>query len=136
MSDGNKKRAKVTRCTDLKVWRRSHRLLLDVLTDLEKRLFLDVLSNLEHLPSKRQAAIRDQVIRSLGSVGANIAEGFQRSQAKYRSSLDIAQGEAREAEKWLREARDARCLDCHAAALRIRESMEIQKMLHGLLRSS
>ena len=115
---------KVMHFTDLEVWRRSH------------RLFLDVLADVEHLPRTRAAAVvSDQVIRSIGSIGANIAEGFNRSQRKYLSSLDIALGEASEAENWLYKARDAHFIDCDTAATRIRESIEIQKMINGLVRS-
>ena len=43
----------------------------------------------------------DQIVRSLGSAGANIAESFNRSKAKFLNSLDIALGEANETENWL-----------------------------------
>ena len=120
----NRKQAKVTRFTDLEVWRRSH------------QLFLDLLADLEHLPNTRPAAaLTDQIIRSIGSIGANIAEGFNRSQKKYLSSLDIAVGEAAEAENWLYKARDAHFIDRDTAAARIRETIEVQKMINGLIRS-
>jgi len=119
-----RKSAKVRHFTDLEVWRRSH------------RLFLDVLADLEHLPHTRAAAaLADQIVRSLGSIGANIAEGFNRSQRKYLSGLDIASGEAAEAENWLYKVRDAGFIDPDTAASRIRESIEVQKMLNGLARS-
>lgn len=73
--------------TDLDVWRRSH------------QLFLDLLKDVDPLPQKRGVVIlTDQTLRSVGSVGANIAKGFNRSQKKYLNSLEIAQGEATEAE--------------------------------------
>ena len=123
MSD-DRNLAKVTHFTDLEVWRRSH------------QLFLDVLCDFEHLPNTRAVAIvMDQVIRSIGSIGANIAEGFNRSQRKYLSSLDIAGGEASETENWLYKARDAHFMDREVAVVRIRESIEIQKMINGLIRS-
>lgn len=69
----------VQRFTDLEVWRKSH------------ELFLQVLFDLDALPNTRAAAIlSDQSIRSLGSMGGNIAEGFNRSKAKYLNCLDIA----------------------------------------------
>jgi four helix bundle protein len=95
-----------------------------------------LLVDLEHLPHTRAAAVlADQTVRSLGSIGANIAEGFNRSQRKYLSSLDIASGEAAEAENWLYKVRDAGFMDSDTAAARVRESIEIQKMLSGLMRS-
>ena len=51
--------------TDLKVWRKAHELFLGVLKDVEK------------FPRIRGAGVvADQIIRSVGSIGANIAEGF------------------------------------------------------------
>ena len=86
---------KVRHFTDLEVWRRSHALFLEVFRDLDK------------LPrSRATAALTDQIVRSLGSVGANLAEGFNRSKAKYLASLDVALGEANEAENWLYKLRD------------------------------
>lgn len=110
--------------TDLEVWRRSHQLFLDLLLDLDP------------LPSKRSVAVlSDQIIRSCGSIGANIAEGFNRSKKKYLSALDIAVGEAAELENWLYKLRDAGFITKDPANKRILESIEIQKMLHGLIRA-
>ena len=68
---GENRKPVVKHFTDLEVWRRSHQLFLDLVVDLE------------HLPNTRPAAVvADQVIRSIGSIGANIAEGFNRSQKK------------------------------------------------------
>ena len=110
--------------TDLEVWRRSH------------QLFLDLLDDLDPLPQKRSVAIlTDQILRSVGSVGANIAEGFNRSKKKYLSALDIALGEANEAENWLYKFRDAKFVEHDTGNARIRECIEISKMLNGLTRS-
>lgn len=115
---------KVKRFTDLDVWRRSHELFLKLLFDLEK------------LPHTRVASIlTDQSIRSLGSVGANIAEGFNRSKAKYLNCLDIAIGEANEAENWLYKLRDSKLVTRDTANAHVAELIEIQKMLSGLYRS-
>ena len=110
--------------TDLEVWRRSH------------QLFLDLLNDLDPLPQKRSVAIlTDQILRSVASVGANIAEGFNRSKKKYLNCLDIALGEANEAENWLYKLRDGSFVASEAANKRIRECIEIAKMLNGLIRS-
>ena len=78
MSAEKQKRA-VKHFTDLEVWRSSH------------QLFLDLVEDLDPLPQKRSVAIlTDQILRSVGSVGANISEGFNRSKKKYLNSLDIA----------------------------------------------
>ena len=115
----------VRRFTDLNVWRKSH------------ALFLDVLKDLDSLPRSRAAAVlTDQLIRSLGSIGANIAEGFNRSRAKYLNCLDIALGEANEAENWLYKRRDSELFTRDRANRHIAEIIEVQKMLAGLIRSN
>ena len=119
-----KRNRKVEHFTDLEVWRRSH------------QLFLDLLGDLDPLPQKRSVAIlTDQILRSVGSIGANIAEGFNRSRKKYLNSLDIAVGEAAELENWLYKLPDAGFVDQEPGNGRVRESIEIQKMLFGLMRS-
>lgn len=77
------------------------------------------------LPHDRPAdIIGAQVLRSAGSVPANIAEGFGRySQASYRSHLSIARGSLFETESWIDllyrggyisdESRVALLNDCH-----------------------
>jgi four helix bundle protein len=117
-------RGKVQRFTDLDVWRRSH------------ELFLHLLFDLETLPNTRVATIlTDQGVRALGSVGANIAEGFNRSKAKYLNCLDIGLGEANETENWLYKLRDAKLLAREKANAHVVEIIQIQKMLSGLHRS-
>ncbi len=115
---------KVNHFTDLEVWRRSH------------QLFLAVLKGLDELPrSRAAAALTDQIVRSLGSIGANIAEGFNRSKPKYLNALDIALGEANESENWLYKLRDAGYVSPPTAKLHIAECIEIEKMLGALIRS-
>ena len=117
-------RGKVRRFTDLEVWRKSH------------DLFLRLLFDLEALPGTRVAQIlTDQSVRSLGSVGANVAEGFNRSKAKYLNCLDIGLGEANETENWLYKLRDAKLLARDQANAHIVEIIQIQKMLSALHRS-
>jgi four helix bundle protein len=117
-------RGKVKRFTDLEVWRKAH------------DLFLQLLFDLESLPNTRAAAIlTDQSVRSLGSIGANIAEGFNRSKAKYLNCLDIALGEANETENWLYKLRDSNLLTRERANGHVAETIQIEKML-AALRSS
>ena len=123
MPEKERKR-EVKHFTDLEVWRRSH------------QLFLDLVEDLDPLPQRRSVAIlMDQILRSIGSVGANISEGFNRSKKKYLNSLDIALGEANEAENWLYKLRDAKFVERETGNTRIREIIEISKMLNGLRRS-
>jgi four helix bundle protein len=55
------------------------------------------------LPRERTAdVIGTQLMRSIGSVPANIAEGYGRySQAAYRSHLSIARGSLFESQSWI-----------------------------------
>jgi four helix bundle protein len=124
MAGGAKLDRRIARFTDLEVWRKSHELFLAVLVDLEK------------LPKTRAASILvDQTIRALGSIGANLAEGFNRSRAKYLNSIDIALGEANESENWLYKIRDAKFLPAAQVNERIAQIIPIQRMLAALHRS-
>jgi four helix bundle protein len=120
----NQRPDRVQRFTDLEVWRRSH------------ELFLRLLFDLESLPNTRVATIlTDQSVRSLGSVGANIAEGFNRSKAKYLNCLDIAIGEANETENWIYKLRDSKLLPHEESNAHVAETIQIEKMLAALHRS-
>jgi four helix bundle protein len=120
----SQRRDKIQRFTDLEVWRKSHELFLHLIVDLE------------HLPHTRiGAALTDQVIRSTGSIGANIAEGFNRSKAKYLNCLDIALGEANETENWLYKLRDSKLLVRERANAHVVETVQVEKMLSALHRS-
>lgn len=117
-------RGKIEHFTDLDVWRRAH------------RLFLAVLGDMEQVPRSRVSDILlDQTVRSIGSIGANVSEGFNRSKAKFLNSLHIALGEANETENWLYKMRDACYLSKQQANKHVRECIAIQKMLNGLIRS-
>jgi four helix bundle protein len=69
-------------------------------------------------------AVGRQLVRSSGSISANVAEGFGRfSQAAYRSHLSVARGSTFESESWLdllirrsyisKEQGDRLISDCH-----------------------
>jgi len=121
-SDLAKKR--VSHFTDFLVWQKAHNLFLGMIEDVDK------------FPRKRGAdVVADQILRCIGSISANIAEGFNRSTKKFLSALDIALGETNEAENWLYKIRDARILDTQSCNLRIEQTKEIGRMLNGLKRS-
>ncbi|MFW6189251.1 MAG: four helix bundle protein [Planctomycetota bacterium] len=107
--------------TDLRVWRMAHRLFLDLCGDLG-----------EGGGSLPGSVIAEQLLRSVGSVGANIAEGSNRTQRKFANSLDIALGEANETQNWLYKPRDAEVLPEEAASPHIRTVLDIEKMLASL----
>jgi len=115
---------RIRRFTDLEVWRKSH------------QLFIEVFKEVQRIPGRRGAdALSNQLIRSMGSIGANIAEGFNRSRKKYLNSLDIALGEAAEAENWLYKLRDTELLPRQTVNAYVVRVVEIQKMLHGLIQA-
>lgn len=110
---------------DLVVWQRSHRLFLDVVRDIEsfeKKVVLRI--------------IIDQIIRSLGSISANIAEGFNsRTTKQYLSFLDIARRSAAESENWFYKLRDLGYLQKETSETRINKCQELNRMLYGLMKS-
>jgi len=76
---------------DLKFWQTS------------KKTSIFVVQLIRKLPNERIAwIISDQVLRSVFSIGANIAEGFGKYKGKeYPRYLQMALGSARETEYWL-----------------------------------
>jgi four helix bundle protein len=111
----------VRRFTDLDVWREAHQLFVDLYADLE----------LVHQDPCAET-IAAQLMRSTGSVSANIAEGFNRSQKRFVNSLDIALGEANEAESWLYKLRDVGLVDGEIARSRLKAVIHVQRMLTSL----
>ena len=109
--------------TDLKVWRKAHALFVSVLSDV--KVFA---------PGRPVEVIAEQLVRSLGSVCANIAEGFNRSQKRFVNCLDIALGEANEAENWLYKVRDGELIERETAVMRLRAIVEVEKMIASLKR--
>jgi four helix bundle protein len=58
------------------------------------------------MQDKRTVALADQLYRSLGSISANIAEGYSRSSGKDRARFyEYALGSARESRDWYYKAR-------------------------------
>ncbi len=110
---------------DLMVWQRSHQLFLDVVRDIES--------------FKKDVVLRiiiDQIIRSIGSISSNIAEGFNsRTTKQYLSFLDIVRRSAAESENWFYKLRDIGQLEQDKAETRINECVKINKMLYGLMNS-
>jgi four helix bundle protein len=110
---------------DLMVWQRSHQFFLDIVRDMES--------------FKKDVALKiilDQIIRSIGSISSNIAEGFNsRTTRQYLSFLDIARRSAAESENWFFKLRDIGHLERDKAEPRINECVETNKMLYGLVNS-
>jgi four helix bundle protein len=110
---------------DMVVWQRSHQLFLDIVKDVEQ-FYKNAISRV----------IVDQIIRSIGSISSNIAEGFNALTTKqYISYLDIARRSAAESENWFYKLRDIGYLPQDVADARIKECVEISRMLYGLMNS-
>ena len=113
---------KIKHFTDLQIWQRSH------------QLFIDLVNDIELFPKKKAAYILvDQILRSCGSIGGNIAEGFNRSKARFLNSLDIALGESNETENWLYKIRDIGFMNQEIAEERLREVRIISRMIASLI---
>ena len=114
---------KITHFTELKVWQSSH------------KLFLTALEDIKHFPKDIAGrVVADQLIRSLGSIGANISEGFNsRTTRQYISYTDIARNSSSEAENWYYKIRDANWLDMNLSNFRIKTCNELCKMLLSMI---
>lgn len=114
---------KIKHFTQLKVWQKAHYLFIDALKDAE------VYPKLEGA-----RVITSQVLRSIGSIGANIAEGLNaKSTKQYVYYLDIARRTAAESENWYYKIRDAGYLERATADKRIKECIEISKMIQAII---
>ena len=110
--------------TDLKVWKDAH------------DLYLLALKDVENFPNSKGAYnLIDQLLRSIGSISANIAEGFNRRSTKhYISYLDNAVGSTNEAENWYYKVEGMNWQTKDMVEERVKKLEEIRKMLFGLIR--
>jgi four helix bundle protein len=92
---------KVMHFTDLEVWKKAH------------YLFLAFMQDIQNIPdSIAMREVIKQVVRSIGSIGANIAEGFNsRTTKEYIRYLDIAKRTTAESENWFYKLRDTGSLN-------------------------
>ncbi len=107
--------SKIKHFTDLEVWRRAH------------KLFLDLLDDISRFPQNEVARIIiGQMVRSVSSISANTAEGFNaRSTKQYLNYLDISKRTTAESENWYYKIKDAGFLQKDIADKRIAECVEI-----------
>ena len=92
---------------------------------------VDVAAVLKSLPQNREVdIIAGQLLRSAGSIAANIAEGYGRySQAAYRNHLSIARGSAFESVSWLDLLVRSEYVPQPVGDKLINKCIEIQKLL-------
>jgi|SRR6266852_1146974 len=109
------------RFTDLKVWQRSHALVLHVY-----RLT-------KSFPSDERYGLTSQLRRAVLSVPTNIAEGSKRhTNPEYARFLNIAEGSLAETEYLLMVSRDLGYLSAATTTPALAEAEEIARMLNGL----
>ena len=109
------------RFTELKVWQRSHALVLQLY-----RLTTA-------LPAEERFGLVSQLRRAAASVPTNVAEGSKRQgNQDYVRFLNIAEGSLVETEYLLMLSRDLGYLTREAAQAPLDEIKEIAGMLHGL----
>ena len=66
-------------------------------------------------------------------MSSNIAEGFNRTQKQFINYLEIAKGSGFESENWYYKIRDCGFIDGDKVKTRIKECIEICKMLQSLI---
>jgi four helix bundle protein len=109
------------RFTDLKVWQRSHALVLEIY-----RLSSD-------FPREKRSGLTSQLRRAAASVPTNIAEGSKRRGGQeYARFLNLAEGSLAEAEYLTVLSRDLGYLTADAANGPLKEIAELARMLHAL----
>ena len=115
---------KVKGFEDLKVWQRSHELVLGVYKVTQQ------------FPNEEKFGLTSQIRRSAVSIAANIAEGSKRQHLKeYIQMLYIAQGSLSETTYYLLLAQDLKYLNDIKYQELFDQSEEIGKMLSGLINS-
>lgn len=107
---------------NLEVWKRAHRLTLDIY-----RLT-------EGFPRTETFGLSIQLRRGAASVATNLAEGSGRVQTEFAKSIQIAFGSACEVEYQLLLSRDLGLITVEQHDPLVEHIMEIKRMLNGLLK--
>jgi four helix bundle protein len=104
---------------DLIIWQKSHALTLETINALKlvNRSFVS-------------DVIVKQLLRSVTSIGANIAEGYGRHEGKeYTRFLEYAYGSSNETDNWFLVLKDTGLLPPEKTQELIRDNEEVVKML-------
>lgn len=114
---------KIKSFTDLIVWQKADDLFIEMVGDVEK------------FPKTRVTyVLTDQVIRCVGSISSNIAEGFgRRGQKEFAYHLGVARGETNQSMDWYHKIGRIGYLSQEIVEKRKQSLIEIQKMLSGLI---
>src|SRR5437660_9582830 len=107
----------------LAVWEKSHTLLLSVHGAVKQIRGADYVS------------LRSQMLRAAMSVPTNLVEGVgQRSAREFARFIRISLNSSNELEYHLLIARDFEVMESDPYRTLVRQTIEVRKMLHGLLR--
>ena len=113
--------APMQRFTELKVWQKSHALVLEIY-----RLTTN-------FPQDERFGLISQLRRAAASVPTNVAEGSKRSHNRdYARFLNVAEGSLAEVEYLIMLSRDLAFVPNDRAQVLLTEVDEIARMLHGL----
>lgn len=111
--------------TDLKTWRESH------------KLNIEVYKNTDDFPKSEVFGLTCQIRKSVVSVSSNIAEGFSRQ--TYKDKLNfyhIALGSLTELQNQLLVARDVKFLSIPRFNSLARQTILTKKLIWGLIKST
>jgi len=116
---------KITSFTDLKVWQRAHRLVLAIYKITKV------------FPRDEQFGLTNQMRRAVVSISSNIAEGFSKRTAIDKNKFyNIAQGSLTELQNQLLISKDVGYLDVRTFQELASQTIIVNKMLYGILKSS
>jgi four helix bundle protein len=89
-------------------------------------------------PAEERYSLTDQIRRSSRSVGANIAEAWQkrRYEASFVNKLTDADGELAETEHWVLTACECEYITSVAEQDLIRQARDVGRLLGGMIRHS
>ena len=108
----------------LEVWRTSHALVLNVHRAVKK------------IRGSDYSSLRSQMLRAAMSIPTNLVEGVgQKSSREFGRFIRIALNSSNELEYHLQLARDFDLLPPDDFATLVAQTVQVRKMLHGLLRS-
>ena len=116
--------SKVEKFEDLIAWQKARELTREIYTVTKSGEF------------KKDFGLRDQIQRACVSIMSNIAEGFDRaSRAEFHQFLVVAKGSCAEVRSMLYLAEELRYLEKSAHIKLSDETVEITKILNGLIKS-
>lgn len=122
MREKIRERKKATRFEDLDVWKKAHKLVLNIY------------SITKDYPAEEKFGLISQMRRAAISIPANIAEGFKKRGIKDKANFyNIAQGSLEELRYYLILSKDLGYYEQVENLLDLTET--VGRMLHGLIKS-